>query len=250
MTAHEPHRRYEELAVGHALHALEPEDELTFTAHLADCSRCADVVAETERVGAEFGGLAEPEEAPARVWEGISRRIADDGSPATPDIPVRALRPRRRWVRPLAAAAAVVLLAGAGVGAWRLVSPDQRPGVRDVVAGCLADARCRQVALSGRAGGAVQARLLVRGDQATIVATGLPSDDAARQTYVLWQLPADGKPVGLAAFHVVESGTHVVGTTRLSLPYAATTAFAVSLERGSGIPAAPSTPVAVGAATS
>ncbi|MCZ2807301.1 anti-sigma factor [Modestobacter sp. VKM Ac-2983] len=44
------HRRWEELAVGWALHALEPEDEDLFAAHLADCDRCADTVAETAEV--------------------------------------------------------------------------------------------------------------------------------------------------------------------------------------------------------
>ena len=34
------HRSWDELAVGWALHALEPEDEALFAAHLASCARC------------------------------------------------------------------------------------------------------------------------------------------------------------------------------------------------------------------
>jgi anti-sigma-K factor RskA len=44
------HEPFDELAVGWALHALEPEDEAAFTAHLAGCRRCAQTVAETAEV--------------------------------------------------------------------------------------------------------------------------------------------------------------------------------------------------------
>ena len=44
------HEAFDELAVGWALHALEPEDEHVFTAHLAGCARCARTVAETTDV--------------------------------------------------------------------------------------------------------------------------------------------------------------------------------------------------------
>src|SRR3712207_7218554 len=46
LPAPEDHREFDELAVGWALHALEPEDETVFSAHLATCARCADTVAE------------------------------------------------------------------------------------------------------------------------------------------------------------------------------------------------------------
>src|ERR671938_924415 len=51
--AHGPadeHQRWDELAVGWALHALEPEDEAVFAAHLPGCDRCARTVAETLEV--------------------------------------------------------------------------------------------------------------------------------------------------------------------------------------------------------
>jgi hypothetical protein len=57
MTAPQPgtgrgadHREWEELAVGWALHALEPDDEVRFAAHLPGCGRCARTVAETAEV--------------------------------------------------------------------------------------------------------------------------------------------------------------------------------------------------------
>lgn len=57
------HDRYDELAVGWALHALEPEDESAFTGHLAGCGRCARTVAETSEVMAAMATdlpLADP----------------------------------------------------------------------------------------------------------------------------------------------------------------------------------------------
>ncbi|MGY1856284.1 anti-sigma factor domain-containing protein [Modestobacter sp. SYSU DS0290] len=49
------HRAWDELAVGWALHALEPEDEDRFAAHLPSCARCARTVADTQQV---MGALA------------------------------------------------------------------------------------------------------------------------------------------------------------------------------------------------
>jgi anti-sigma factor RsiW len=44
------HEVFDELAVGWALHALEPEDEAIFARHLPGCARCAETVAETTEV--------------------------------------------------------------------------------------------------------------------------------------------------------------------------------------------------------
>ena len=59
------HQRWDELAVGWALHALEPEDESLCAAHLTGCGRCARTVAETAEVMAAMAGdlpQAEPSE--------------------------------------------------------------------------------------------------------------------------------------------------------------------------------------------
>ena len=40
MTRPDQHERFEELAAGHALGALEPEDEQAFLAHVPACARC------------------------------------------------------------------------------------------------------------------------------------------------------------------------------------------------------------------
>jgi Anti-sigma-K factor rskA len=59
------HRSWDELAVGWALHALEPEDETVFAAHLESCARCAGTVADTAEVMAAMAAdlpQAEPSE--------------------------------------------------------------------------------------------------------------------------------------------------------------------------------------------
>jgi len=50
------HEQFEELAVGWALHALEPEDEDVFATHLPTCPRCAVTVADTHEVMAALAG--------------------------------------------------------------------------------------------------------------------------------------------------------------------------------------------------
>ena len=57
------HDRFDELAVGWALHALEPDDEAEFGRHLPGCARCAETVAETTEVMAAMATdlpVAEP----------------------------------------------------------------------------------------------------------------------------------------------------------------------------------------------
>ncbi len=59
------HEVFDELAVGWALHALEPEDETSFAGHLARCDRCARTVSETHEVMAAMATdlpVAEPGE--------------------------------------------------------------------------------------------------------------------------------------------------------------------------------------------
>src|SRR4051812_23044323 len=56
------HEVFDELAVGWALHALEPEDETVFARHLPDCPRCARTVVETEEVMAALATDLPPAE--------------------------------------------------------------------------------------------------------------------------------------------------------------------------------------------
>ena len=59
---------HRELAVGWALHTLEPAEEILVAAHLRGCSECTRTLAETELVGAVLG-LSVPESIPSAELE-------------------------------------------------------------------------------------------------------------------------------------------------------------------------------------
>jgi anti-sigma-K factor RskA len=67
------HATFDELAVGWALHSLEPEDEALFSRHLPDCPRCGRTVAETVEVMAALAAdLPSAEPSP-----GLRSRLRD-----------------------------------------------------------------------------------------------------------------------------------------------------------------------------
>jgi hypothetical protein len=70
---HEDHETFDELAVGWALHALEPEDEALFAPHLAACPRCTRTVAETAEVMAALASDLPP----AEPSEGLRDRLRE-----------------------------------------------------------------------------------------------------------------------------------------------------------------------------
>lgn len=162
------HDRFDELAVGWALHALEPEDEDAFAVHLADCGRCTRTVGETSEVMAAMATdlpVAEPSpslrerlRAAVEETEQVTRPTASEGdrapsestprlttvggSPARPADPRPGfLGPRRRsggratdrstWRRivPNALVAAGVA-AILALGAWNVVVTQDRDAAR------------------------------------------------------------------------------------------------------------------------
>lgn len=82
-----PHR---ELAVGWALHALEPAGDSLVAAHMPDCPICTSTATETEEVGARLG-LSVPRAIPSAELE--QRVLSVTG--AKREMPVVALAPSR-----------------------------------------------------------------------------------------------------------------------------------------------------------
>jgi hypothetical protein len=84
------HRSFEELAVGHALSALEPDEEQRFLAHLDSCARCRREVDEHLATAAHLAYSAEDVEPPPSLLEGIragmraSGRLAEGTATALP----------------------------------------------------------------------------------------------------------------------------------------------------------------------
>ena len=87
---------YRELAVGWALHALEPAEESLVIGHLADCATCASIAANTEEVGAMLG-LSVPQTTP-RI--GLEQRILS-ATGSNRAAPVVSLAPPMQPPRPI-----------------------------------------------------------------------------------------------------------------------------------------------------
>jgi hypothetical protein len=245
-----------ELAVGWALHSLEPAEESLVAAHLPECPLCARVASRIEEVGAMLG-LSVPEYIPSAELE--QRILSVTGTrwtepvvplvpPAPPDRPIPRLS--RLRFRELAGVAAAILVAAAVVLGVRVVQLDgqldqaqrQATALSETVRSAADPAAVRVplVATDGQPVGMV----LASHDQVAVVPTRLPSNRVADQTYVLWGL-AGKTPIALGAFdvsgeapqlHAVPSGARM-GTF---------TGYAVSLEPGRRAPAVPTEVVASG----
>lgn len=90
---------HSELAVGWALHALEPAEDLLIAAHLAGCPTCASIAADTEEVGAALG-FSVPQMIPSlelerRILSVTDTGVTDTGRPE----PIMALAPSTQPAR-------------------------------------------------------------------------------------------------------------------------------------------------------
>jgi hypothetical protein len=282
------HEEFDQLAVGWALHALEPEDEAVFVRHLPGCPRCARTVADTEGVMAALATdlpPAEPSEGlrsrlRAAVEQTEQVRRPDVAPPVEPQpgnsvptdrvappvpvppgprtagppepVPIGVLSPLRRRGPALALAAALAGVVGLGVWNVSLVTARDR-------AEAVAAQQSAVVEELLRPGAQVVAQLtgdtgtvatVVRQDgDLQVVSQGLSVNDDTRETYVLWGVQ-DQTPVALGTFDVARSrlDVHAVGST---LAGSGTfDAYAVSLEPGRQPPATPSEVLASGQVTS
>jgi hypothetical protein len=221
---------FEELAVGWALHALEPEDADAFLPHLSGCARCREIVDETTEVMADLAvatpsaepppGLGErlraevartPQDASAERPETVAPRIpARPGSPAAaPSVlpPGGVPVPRRRWTSVLVAAAVAAVV---GLGGWTVVLMGDRNEARDAAAAqaAMVEELLRPgpaTVVPVAAGGRTVATLLARDDGVQVVSHALQPNDRDAETYVLWGLD-QGTPKALGTFDVAGSG--------------------------------------------
>lgn len=258
------HAQYDELAAGHALHALEPEDELEFVAHAGQCPRCQQALAGYADVAAALADTAPAAEPSPQLAERILAAARADstrssGPDSRPDEPgaghasartppgVASLqeRRRRRLTRLAAAAAAVVVIAGGGAGLWHGLSAGGG-SPRPPAAGCARASQCHEVQLTDAAGHRHVARVIVTAGSVWLMPSGLPADDRSRQVYVLWQITGKHTPLAIGSFDVGRHSAAPIRIGKLAVPYRSTWAFAVSIEHGRTIPASPSRPVALG----
>jgi anti-sigma-K factor RskA len=244
MTHHpDDDQRWEELLAGHALSALDPEDEAELLAHLEGCQDCRTELSGHALTAAHLAALADDEAGDVPEWTRIRAGVIHDH----PSVVSLESRTRRHRVaqRALAAAASVVVVAGASVAAWQ-ISESGGAGNHQPVAqgGCGDTSLCSEIALRS-SNGTHRATVIVVNGTARLhpVDMGRPGNG---RTFVLWQLPRGGAPIPLTEF-VSADGTS--GSSPLSVPLAQTTAFAVSSERADVHPTSPTRVLAIGGVT-
>jgi anti-sigma-K factor RskA len=243
------HRDWDEIAAGHALGALEPDDEQRFEAHLRTCAECRQVLLDTEVVMAELAlapdPVAPPPELKIRLMAAIHE--ASDDEPRMAAVSSRdtleIIRERKRstrealadkWVR-FAAAASVILLAVIAAGVWTL--------------GGSSTSTPRFVALQSAQSATTQvAWVELLGDKAWMISASIPANDPSNSQYVLWVLPVEGSPIPIGNFDV-SPGHTVSDIGKVSGPLSSVKAFAVSKEPGRTLPTKPTDVLATGALT-
>lgn len=223
------HEVWDELAAGAALHALEPDEQQLFDLHAADCARCRTALDENSLIAAQLGTLSvgSDEDVEPPSWSSIRAGIVSSPAPVTDELAARR-RDRAKLSnarRALAAAAAVVAIAGGGIAGWRL-SAGGPAGPCDGVTACHV--------VSIHAAGGASLQLVVQGDRVTMRGSDMPAAPPAK-TYVLWQEPRVGKATAVASY----SGRGTA-TAQLPLAYRNTGAFAISEEPAGPLPAQPS----------
>lgn len=237
------HEVWDELVAAHALHALEPADEMRLLAHIDDCPLCRQRLDEFTFVAAQLGSLAD-DDSQLPSWADVRPSLtarSDDGEPSTSGVVVP-LR-RRAGARALGAAAAAVLVVGGAVAGWQLTR-SSAPTASVAITACRQQSGCQVIQMHGRDGD--NAVVLVEGGQASVVPVRLPAPSADRM-YVLWQLPRDGSPIPVVTFRDPARQT---STVPLITGFSDTAAFAVSLEPNGPMPVRPTHVLAVGAAGS
>ena len=254
------HARYDELAAGYALDALDPEDERQFLTHLPACPRCRAAVSDFTEITAALADSWLADGPSPQLGERIMTAVTHEPGAGLPgpgliaDEPAAAAaglaeRRHRRRLRAFAAsaAAAAVLIAGGAVWAVRSGSGS---AAAPLTAGCVRAGACREVTLADARSHAPAARVIVTGGTAWLIPSGLPADDSARQVYVLWQITGAHTPLAVGSFDVRAHAGKPMRIGALAVPYRSTWAFAVSLEHGRAIPATPSRPIALGQVSS
>ena len=257
------HRRFDELAAGYAVHALDSDEVLMFVRHARQCGRCQSALAGYADVTAAMAELAPAAEPSPELAErimaiatgdlvpGDPRATRSPGTAPSPDEPSnrpspQGLPPRRhgsRTRRVAAAVAAAVVIIGGGI--WGTLAATRGGATQPSVAECARSHRCAEVVLTAAATHRAAAKVIVRDGVVYMEPTAM-SANPRDEIYVLWQLTGAHTPLAVGAFDVKPGAHGPVRIGGLAAPYRSTRAFAVSLEHGRTIPPKPSHPIALG----
>ncbi|WP_394617404.1 anti-sigma factor domain-containing protein [Lentzea sp. JNUCC 0626] len=247
----------EELAVGWAMHSLEPDEEALVRDHLPTCTTCQRTVEATQEVLAGIGGAVRQEQPPphlrARLMEQIEHIPQDP--PATPaprhvaPIPLRPQHRRRTGRTLLAAAAVAAVLAGGGYLGVRVnqlstevAASEARTNDLNRALSLAANPATNRAILRTTAGDEV-AVVLSNPTSAAVMPMNLKPNDSGH-VYVVWGASTKA-PVPLAVFDVRPGSTDPQLLAWSADAHQHTT-FAVSLEPGRQAPPKPSEVLAGG----
>ena len=252
----DPHARFEELAAGHALHALEPEDEQAFVRHLDSCARCAADLVEHRATLTHLAYAPAAADPPPALLAGIRAGVMASGREATfpeaapvqPDAPVadlskaRDARRMRRASTWLGVAAALALVVSLGVWNTSLRSDrDQQVAYGERVAAALDRMTDATDTIPLHSGDEVVAVAVVRGADMSIIVDGLPVNEEGT-TYVLWGETTDGDKLAVGAFDVA-ADFDVLDGMRVEDGVGGMDRLMVTREQGDHAPPTPTLPV-------
>jgi hypothetical protein len=179
---HSDHTEWQELAAGHALHALQAADEALLYEHLADCDECRYELDTHSLTASHLASLADDPETAAPSWSKIRAAVVQDAP--TPVVSLAERRERRRPAQVmLAAAAGVVVLAGIVVAGTQLVGSgggSTSPGA-SALARCSALQGCQEIDLRS-SNGSRRAAVIVDNGTAEVQPIALTSLRAARRS--------------------------------------------------------------------
>ncbi|MFD4673705.1 anti-sigma factor domain-containing protein [Lentzea sp. NPDC058450] len=247
----------EELAVGWAMHSLEPDEEALVRDHLPTCTTCQRTVEATQEVLAGIGGAVRQEQPPAHLRARLMDQIQHiPQEPPAVHAPrhaaVTPLRPqhRRRTGRALLAAAAVAaVLAGGGYLGVRVnqlstevTAAEARTDDLNKALSLAANPATNRAVLRTTAGDEV-AVVLSNPTSGAVMPMNLKPNDSGH-VYVVWGASTPA-PVPLAVFDV-RAGTSDPQLLTWSADAHKHTTFAVSLEPGRQAPTSPSEVLAGG----
>lgn len=216
--------RIDELAAAYALAALEPDEELAVSQHLATCERphaeARELIGAAALVPAGLDPVAPSPALRDRLMATIAATPQDHAAPTRTE----PIAPRRPWwqLAPLPAALAAVALAVAvGLGAWNL-ELNRQLAARDEALRLVAAADAAYPV----AGSAGSGWVLESDGTAIFLADELAALPADR-IYELWLIGPEGDPVAVGTLEEAE-GLAVVPLER---GLGTATTFAVTVER-------------------
>ncbi|MEV6236790.1 anti-sigma factor [Lentzea sp. NPDC051838] len=248
---------HEELAVGWAMHSLEPDEEAVVRDHLPGCPTCQRTVRSTQEVLAGIGGAVRQEQPPPRLRarlmeqiEHIPQEVPTQHRPrhAAPT-PLRPQHRRRTGRVLLAAAAVLAVVAGGGYLGVRVnqlsgevTASQSRANDLNKALGLATDPSTNRAILRDGSGKEV-AIVLSNPTAGAVMPMNLKPNDSGH-VYVVWGASTKA-PVPLAVFDV-RAGSPDPQLLSWGADAHQHTKFAVSLEPGRTAPSSPTDVLAGG----